>query len=128
MQSKLVITAAVTLALYCVCTSCAVLESVMDTTMSVFDSDGEETEVAIGDVVADAVTSDEASGIIGTLLGAHPGLAAGAGAAAAMLAGAARRKKKLKAEAEKRREGVSARGVVFGGLLLCGWPPRCFPS
>ena len=80
----------------------AAMESVWDTTVSVFDSEtGEETEVAIGDVVADAATSDEASGIIGTLLGTNPALAAGVGAAAAMLAGAARRKKKLKVEAEK---------------------------
>lgn len=101
MQSRLILTAFITIAAYGVCTSCAAMESVWDTTTSVFDSEtGEETTVAIGDVVADAVTSDEASGIIGTLLGAHPGLAAGAGAAAAMLAGAARRKKKLKVEAE----------------------------
>jgi len=80
--------------------SCAALGSVWDTTVSVFDSDGEETEVALGDVVADAVTSDEASGIIGTLLGTNPALAAVAGAAAAALAGNARRKKKLKVEKE----------------------------
>ena len=80
---------------------CAAMESVWDTTVSVFDAEtGETSEVALGDMVADAATSDEAGGIIGTLLGAHPGLAAGAGAAAAMLAGAARRKKKLKVEAE----------------------------
>ena len=83
--------------------SCAALESVWDTTVSVFDSDtGETSEVAIGDMVANAATANEAGGIIGTWLGAHPGLAAGAGAAAAMLAGAARRKKKLKVEAEKK--------------------------
>ena len=72
---------------------CAALESVWDTTVSVFDSDGEATEVALGDVVADTLESDEAGGIIGTLLGANPLLAAAAGAAAAAAAAAARRKK-----------------------------------
>ena len=70
------------------------MESVWDTTVSVFDSDGEATEVALGDVVADTLESDEAGGIIGTLLGANPLLAAAAGAAAAAAAAAARRKKK----------------------------------
>ena len=73
---------------------CAAMESVWDTTVSVFDSDGEATEVALGDVVADTLESDEAGGIIGTLLGANPLLAAAAGAAAAAAAAAARRKKK----------------------------------
>lgn len=101
MQSRLILTAFITLALYGVCTSCAAMESVWDTTTSVFDSEtGEESEVAIGDLVADAVTSDEASGIMGTLLGANPALAAAAGAAAAALAGNARRKRKAKVEAE----------------------------
>jgi hypothetical protein len=101
MQSKLVITAFVTIVLYGVCTSCAAMESVWDTTVSVFDSDtGEETEVAIGDVVADS--ADEVGGIISTLLGTNPALAAVGGAAAAALLGGARRKKKLKAEAEKK--------------------------
>ena len=73
---------------------CAAMESVWDTTVAVFDSDGEATEVALGDVVADTLESDEAGGIIGTLLGANPLLAAAAGAAAAAAAAAARRKKK----------------------------------
>ena len=103
MQSKLVITAFVTIVLYGVCTSCAAMESVWDTTVSVFDSEtGEESEVAIGDMVANAATSDEASGIIGSLLGTNPALAAIGGAAAAALAGNARRKRKLKVEAEKK--------------------------
>ena len=71
------------------------MESVWDTTVSVFDSDtGEETERALGDVVADTLESDEAGGIIGTLLGANPLVAAAAGAAAAAAAAAARRKRK----------------------------------
>ena len=79
------------------------MESVWDTTVSVFDSEtGEESEVAIGDMVANAATSDEASGIIGSLLGTNPALAALGGAAAAALAGNARRKRKLKVEAEKK--------------------------
>ena len=77
------------------------MERGWDTTTAVFDSEtGEESEVAIGELVADAVTSDEASGIMGTLLGANPALAAAAGAAAAALAGNARRKRKAKVEAE----------------------------
>ena len=70
------------------------MESVWDTTVSVFDSEGEETERALGDVVADTLESDEAGGIIGTLLGANPLLAAAAGAAAAAAAASARRKRK----------------------------------
>ena len=82
---------------------CAAMESVWDTTVSVFDSDtGEESEVAIGDMVADAASSDAASGIIGSLLSTNPALAAIGGAAAAALAGNARRKRKLKVEAEKK--------------------------
>ena len=78
-------------------TSCAAMESVWDTTTSVFDADtGEETEVAIGDVVADS--ADEVSGIVSSLLGTNPALAAVGGAAAAALLGSARRKKKAKAE------------------------------
>ena len=81
------------------------MESVWDTTVSVFDSEtGEETEVALGDVVANAATSDEASGIISTLLGANPAVAALGGAGAAMLAAAARRKKKLRVEAEEKKK------------------------
>ena len=49
---KLIPLCAALLALYL--TSCAAMETVWDTTTSVFDADtGEETEVAIGDVVAD---------------------------------------------------------------------------
>ena len=73
-------------------TSCAALESVWDTTVSVFDSDtGETTEVPLGDVVADS--SEEVGGIVSSLLSTNPLLAAAAGAAAAAAAGAARRKK-----------------------------------
>ena len=78
---------------------CAAMESVWDTTVSVFDSDtGETTEVALGDVVADTLESDGAGGIISTLMGANPLLAAAAGAAAAAAAAAARRKKKAAAD------------------------------
>ena len=95
--------------------SCAAMESVWDTTTSVFDAEtGEVTEVAIGDVVADAVTSDEASGIIGTLLGANPALAAGAGAAAAMLAAAARRKRKAALVKEDPAEDTDKKPEVKG--------------
>ena len=77
-------------------TSCAAMESVWDTTTSVFDADtGEETEVAIGDVVADS--ADGVGGIVSTLLGTNPALAAVGGAAAAALLGSARRKKKAAA-------------------------------
>ena len=77
---------------------CAAMESVWDTTVSVFDSDGEATEVAVGDLVADTLEGDAATGIIGTLMGANPLLAAAAGAAAAAAAAAARRKKKAAAD------------------------------
>ena len=72
--------------------SCAAMESVWDTTVSVFDSDGDETEVPLGDLVADS--SEEVGGIVSSLLSTNPLLAAAAGAAAAAAAGAARRKKK----------------------------------
>jgi|TARA_R110000824_G_scaffold33762_1_gene107977 hypothetical protein len=74
--------------------SCAAMESVWDTTVSVFDSDtGETAEVPLGDIVADS--SEEVGGIVSSLLSTHPLLAAvGGAAAAAAAAGAARRKKK----------------------------------
>ena len=73
--------------------SCAAMETVWDSTISVFDSEtGEETEVALGDVVADS--SEEVGGSVSSLLSTNPLLAAAAGAAAAAAAGAARRKKK----------------------------------
>ena len=74
--------------------SCALL----DKTISVFDEDsGEMVEVAVGDVIADSAPAAE--GVVSTLLGANPALAAVGGAAAAALFGNARRKKKAAAPA-----------------------------
>ena len=100
MQNRLLLSAFVTLALYGVCTSCAVIEPVLDYPMSLFNDDGEEVETTVGDAIADS--SEEVGGIVSTLLSANPLLAAAAGAAAAAAAGAARRKKKAALEeAEK---------------------------
>ena len=100
MQNRLLLSAFVTLALYGVCTSCAVIEPVLDYPMSLFGDDGEEVETTVGDAIADS--SEEVGGIVSTLLSANPLLAAAAGAAAAAAAGAARRKKKAALEeAEK---------------------------
>ena len=90
---KLLPLGAALLALACLA-GCAAMESVLDTTMSVFGADGEEVETTVGDAVADS--ADEVGGIVSTLLSANPLAAAVAGAAAAALAGAARRKKKTK--------------------------------
>jgi hypothetical protein len=73
-------------------TGCAAMEGVLDTTMSVFDSEGEEVETTVGDAVADS--ADDVGGIVSTLLGTNPIAAAVAGAAVAALAGTARRRKK----------------------------------
>ena len=94
MQSRLILLTFVTLALYGVCTSCAVTDAVLDYPMSFFDEEtGETTEVALGDVVAD--NSAGISGLVGdTLGGVNPLLGLlGAGGAAALLNGARRKRR-----------------------------------
>ena len=97
MQSRLVLLTFVTLALYGVCTSCAVL----DYPMSFFDEEtGETTEVPLGDVIAD--NADGVSGVVSDVLGGvNPLVAVLGGGAAAALLGSARRKKKAAIEKEK---------------------------
>ena len=69
--------------------SCALL----DKTISVFDEDsGEMVETTVGDAIADA--GPAAEGVVSTLLGTNPALAAVGGASAAALFGNARRKKR----------------------------------
>ena len=94
MESKLIKTLFVTLALYFTCTSCAVTDAVLDYPMSFFDEEtGETVEPTVGDAIAD--NSDGfASVVSNTLGGVHPGLALLGGGAAAALFGGARRKKK----------------------------------
>ena len=94
MQSKLILTAFTTVVLYGVCTSCAVVEPILDYPMSFFDDEtGETTEVPLGDVIAD--NADGVSGVVSDVLGGvNPLLAALGGGAAAALLGGARRKKK----------------------------------
>ena len=104
MQSKLILTAFVTLALYGVCTSCAIVEPILDYPMSFFDDEtGETTEVPLGDVIAD--NADGVSGVVSDVLGGvNPLVAVLGGGAAAALLGSARRKKKAaleKAETKK---------------------------
>ena len=98
MQAKLMKTACVTLALYFVCTSCAVMDTVLDVPMSLFVEDEEtgemvEVQSTVGDALAD--NADGISGVVGDALGGvNPLLGLlGAGGAAALL-GKARRKKK----------------------------------
>ena len=71
---------------------CAVMQSVLDYPMSLFDGDGEEVETTVGDAIADS--SEEVGGIVSTLLSANPLLAAAAGAARRKKKGAASGKKK----------------------------------
>ena len=93
MQSRLILLTFVTLALYGVCTSCAVTDAVLDYPMSFFDDDGNEVETTVGDALAD--NSDGIASVVSnTLGGVHPGLALLGGGAAAALFGGARRKKK----------------------------------
>ena len=94
MEVRLIKTAFVTLALYFVCTSCAVMDTVLDVPMSLFDEEtGETVETTVGDAIAD--NADGISGVVGDALGGvNPLLGLlGAGGAAALL-GKARRKKK----------------------------------
>ena len=100
MQSKLVFTMFATLALYGCCTSCAVIEPILDYPMSFFDDDtGETVETTVGDAIAD--NADGVSGLVSNALGGlHPGLALLGGGAAAALLGGARRKRKAAALAK----------------------------
>ncbi len=94
MQSRLLALTFATLALYGVCTSCAVTDAVLDYPMSFFDEEtGETVEVPLGDVIADQ--SDGVSGLVSNALGGVSPLAAalGGGAAAALLGGARRKRK-----------------------------------
>ena len=74
--------------------SCAVMDSVLDAPMSLFDEEtGETVETTVGDAIAD--NADGVAGVVeGVLGGVHPGLALLGGGAAAALMGKARRKKK----------------------------------
>ena len=100
MRSKLALTAFATLVLYGVCTSCAIVEPILDYPMSFFDEETGETVTApLGDVIADS--SDGISGVVSNALGGvHPGLALLGGGAAAALLGGARRKRKAAALAK----------------------------
>lgn len=94
MQSKLMLTAFTTVILYGVCTSCSILEPILDYPMSFFDDEtGETTEVPLGDVIADQ--SGGVAGLVGNALGGvNPLLGLlGAGGAAALLSGARRKRK-----------------------------------
>ena len=99
MRSRPVLLTFATLALYGVCTSCAVL----DYPMSFFDEEsGETTEIPLGDVIAD--NADGVSGVVSNVLGGvNPLLAAVGGGAAAALLGGARRKKKAALEKEENK-------------------------
>ena len=105
MQNRLLLAALVTLALYGVCTSCAVIEPVLDYPMSFFDDDtGETVETTVGDALAD--NADGVGSVVSNALGGVNPLVAllGGGAAAALLNGA-RRKKKAAALKEAETKG-----------------------
>ena len=93
-QNKLAVLAVAVVAMYCLSTSCAVTDAVLDYPMSFFDEEtGETTEVPLGDVIAD--NADGVGGVVSDVLGGvNPLLAAVGGGAAAALLGGARRKKK----------------------------------
>jgi light-regulated signal transduction histidine kinase (bacteriophytochrome) len=81
--------------------SCAAVGSLLSAPMSVFQEDEEtgelvEVETTVGDVIADQAGTAE--GVVSTLLGANPALAAVGGAAAAALFGKARQRKKTAPE------------------------------
>ena len=93
-QNKLAVLAVAVVALYCLSTSCAVTDAVLDYPMSFFDEEtGETTEVPLGDVIAD--NADGVGGMVSSALGGVNPLVAvlGGGAAAALLGGARRKKK-----------------------------------
>lgn len=77
--------------------SCATMGNLLSAPMTIFEEDEEtgemvEVETTVGDVIADQ--ADTASGVVSTLLGTNPALAAVGGAAAAALFGKARQRKK----------------------------------
>lgn len=76
------------------CTGCAVMDTVLDAPMSLFDEDsGEVIETTVGNAIAD--NADGVAGVVGNALGGvNPLLGLlGAGGAAALLNGARRKKK-----------------------------------
>ena len=99
-QNKLSVMAVALVALYCVSTSCAVTDAVLDYPMSFFDEEtGETIEVPVGDVIAD--NADGVGGMVSDVLGGvHPLAALLGGGAATALLGKARRKKKAVVVAE----------------------------
>ena len=100
MRSKLVLAMFAFFTLYGSLTSCAAVNSVLDSTMSIFDEDtGETVEVTVGDAIAD--NADGVGGLVSdTLSGVNPLVALLGGGAAAALLGGARRKKKAAALAQ----------------------------
>ena len=100
-QNKLAVLAVAVVAMYCLSTSCAVTDAVLDYPMSFFDEEtGETTEVPLGDVIAD--NADGVGGVVSDVLGGvNPLLAAVGGGAAAALLGGARRKKKAAVVAQQ---------------------------
>tara|TARA_R100000808_G_scaffold21524_1_gene46485 strand:- start:813 stop:1157 length:345 start_codon:yes stop_codon:yes gene_type:complete len=110
-QNKLAVLAVAVVALYCLSTSCAVTDAVLDYPMSFFDEEtGETTEVPLGDVIAD--NADGVGGVVSDVLGGvNPLLAAvGGGAAAALLGGARRKKKAQLVQAEAPAEEPEVKG------------------
>jgi len=74
--------------------SCAVMDTVLDAPLSLFDEEtGETVETTVGDAIAD--NADGVAGVVeGVLGGVNPVAALLGGGAAAALLGKARRKKK----------------------------------
>ena len=77
--------------------SCAAMGNLLSAPLSVFEEDEEtgemvEVQTTVGDVIADQAGTAE--GVVSTLLGTNPALAAVGGAAAAALFGKARQRKK----------------------------------
>ena len=110
-QNKLAVLAVAVVAMYCLSTSCAVTDAVLDYPMSFFDEEtGETTEVPLGDVIAD--NADGVGGVVSDVLGGvNPLLAAvGGGAAAALLGGARRKKKAQLVQAEAPAEEPEVKG------------------
>ena len=89
--------------------SCAAVNSVLDSTMSIFDEDtGEVVEVTVGDAIAD--NADGVGSVVTNALGGVNPLVAllGGGAASGLLMGARRKKKAaalVAAEEPKEKKG-----------------------
>lgn len=82
--------------------SCQAMGNLLSAPLSVFEEDEEtgemvEVQTTVGDVIADQAGTAE--GVVSTLLGANPALAAVGGAAAAALFGKARQRKKATEDA-----------------------------